>query len=67
MSAFTDRCEREDEEDRLVSINAMHDIERQAKALNGPDRLSVAIGLLLDLVDEGVLVGWKISRPEPRG
>lgn len=64
MTRFQERCAREDEDDRLVSINALHEVERQVKEMRAEDKLSLAIGLLLDCVDAGILAGWKISRPE---
>lgn len=65
-SRFAQRCEDEDEADRLASINVLHGVEQQVKEMRPEDKLSLAIGLLLDCVDAGILAGWKISRPEPK-
>ena len=64
MSAHADRCAREDEEDRLVAVNARYEIEGTAKALPGPERLGLAVALLLSLTDEGILTGWNVKYPE---
>lgn len=64
MSAFTDRCEREDEDDRLASLETAAYTKLAAQHLNGPDKVALATSLLLDLVSDGVISGWHISFPE---
>ena len=67
MSAHADRCAREDEEDRLAAINTRHEIADVACRLPGPERLGLAVSLLLSLTDEGILVGWNVKYPERDG
>ncbi len=56
-SAYDERVEREEEEDRLAAI---------WDAKDKADRVGAAMELLFGLVDDGVIAGWSIKFPEPR-
>jgi hypothetical protein len=64
MESFSQRCEREDEEDRLASLETAAYTKLAAAHLSGPDKVALATSLLIDLCADGVLSGWHISFPE---
>ena len=64
METYRERCEREDEADRLASVSTRYELAEQAKAMNGPERLGLAVSLLMGLVDDDVLKGWSVQYPE---
>jgi hypothetical protein len=64
MNKFAERCAREDEEDRLASLETAAYTKLASRHLNGPDKMALVTSLLLDLVDEGVLAGWSVQFPE---
>lgn len=64
MSAFTDRAEAEDEQDRLDALNRRALNARAADHLTGPDAVALGVACFLRAVDTGHLAGWNIEFPE---
>lgn len=65
MSAYTDRCGREDEQDRLAALNRRQGNALAVEHMSGPDAVALGVACMLRAVDTGTLTGWHISFPEP--
>ena len=60
---FSDRCEREDEEDRVTGTRWIV-TETGITEIPVTDKLSAALDLLMDLKAEGRIESWHITFPE---